>query len=322
MKYILVAFFAIISFGVRSQVNQIGSTGNIGIGTNSPTSLLHIANGDVLLQNTSGSGYPVLWSKSANGSTTLRLDFNSILISGSVGYLRSTGMLHLNDAGGNVTIGSSTGKVGIATTTPIARLDLGELKINDLASFPAEGSITDDWGSYIVGNINGGQKLRLGVANDGNSKAEIYLENNNTPNGSISFKTAAGGAATTKMHIDANGRVGIGTTSYGSGYKLYVEEGIRTRKVKVDIQSWADHVFHPSYSLRPLSEVEKYIKEHKHLPEVPSAQQVLNEGLDLGDNQAALLKKIEELTLYVIQQQKEIEKLKETVNRKQKRDRK
>jgi hypothetical protein len=315
MKHIILASFALLSLGVKSQTNQIGSTGNIGIGTNSPTSLLHIANGDVVLQNTSGSGYPILWSKSANGSTTLRIDYNSILISGSVGYLRSTGMLHLNDNGGNVTIGSSTGRVGIATTTPIARLDLGELKINDLASFPAEGSITDDWGSYIVGNINGGQKLRLGVANDGNSKAEIYLENNNTPNGSIAFKTASGAAAVTRMFINADGRVGIGTTSIGSGYKLFVEEGIRTRKVKVDQASWPDYVFHPSYSLRPLSEVEKYIKEHQHLPEVPSAQQVVNEGLDLGENQAVLLKKIEELTLYVIELKKELEAVKVTVKK-------
>jgi hypothetical protein len=69
-------------------------------------------------------------------------------------------------------------------------------------------------------------------------------------------------------------------------------------------------VFSNDYRLRPLSEVESYITRHKHLPGVPSAAEVKKEGLDLGENQATLLKKIEELTLYIIEQQKEIRELK------------
>lgn len=113
---------------------------------------------------------------------------------------------------------------------------------------------------------------------------------------------------TNSIAIAPNGRVGIGTISTNdAGYKLFVETGIRTRKVKVDQTAWPDYVFHTSYNLRPLSELEQYIKEHQHLPEVPSAAEVEKEGLDLGDNQASLLKKIEELTLYVIEQNKKLE---------------
>lgn len=74
------------------------------------------------------------------------------------------------------------------------------------------------------------------------------------------------------LNIYGDGRVSIGTTSVGSGYKLFVEEGIRTRKVKVDQANWPDYVFHAIYRLRPLSEVEQYINQYHRLPEVPSAE--------------------------------------------------
>jgi len=107
------------------------------------------------------------------------------------------------------------------------------------------------------------------------------------------------------MHVNANGVVGIGTTvTTSSDSKLYVAGGVRSTKVKVDAGPWPDYVFHANYRLRPLSEVEEYIKQHGHLPEVVSEEEVKKDGLDLGDNQATLLKKIEELTLYVIDQNK------------------
>jgi hypothetical protein len=94
-----------------------------------------------------------------------------------------------------------------------------------------------------------------------------------------------------------------------------VEDGIRTRKVKVDQDTnWPDYVFHSNYRLRPLSEVEAYIQQNHHLPEVPSEEDVRKEGLDLGNNQATLLKKVEELTLYLIDQNKKIEVLTKKVN--------
>jgi hypothetical protein len=109
---------------------------------------------------------------------------------------------------------------------------------------------------------------------------------------------------TNGISIFSNGNVGVGTSDT-KGYKFAVAgEAIFTKVVVKPTGSWPDYVFHANYRLRPLSEVEQYIKQYNHLPEVPSAEEVEKNGLDVGDNQAMLLKKIEELTLYVIEQNK------------------
>jgi len=84
---------------------------------------------------------------------------------------------------------------------------------------------------------------------------------------------------------------------------MAVAGNIITEKVKVKLQSagWPDYVFAQHYQLPSLKDIEEFIKGNNHLPGVPSAKEVENNGLDLGDNQAVLLKKIEELTLYVIE---------------------
>jgi hypothetical protein len=111
-----------------------------------------------------------------------------------------------------------------------------------------------------------------------------------------------------RLYINNDGNIGIGTKSINdNNYTLFVEKGIRTRKVKVDQANWPDYVFEPNYKLPSLKEIERFIQQHRHLPEVPSANQVSEQGLDMGENQAVLLKKIEELTLYIIEQDKKIE---------------
>lgn len=122
------------------------------------------------------------------------------------------------------------------------------------------------------------------------------------------------------MHISKDGQVVIGDVPKvnANDYRLYVQNGILTEKVKVALShttDWSDFVFEDTYELKPLGEVEKYIIKNKHLPDVPSAVEVLEEGLDLGKMDATLLQKIEELTLYVIQQQKEIDDLKSKLNK-------
>jgi len=103
------------------------------------------------------------------------------------------------------------------------------------------------------------------------------------------------------------GNVGIGTTN--PTYKLSVNGTVRAKEVIVDT-GWSDYVFAEGYRLAPLSEVETHIKEHKHLPGIPSAAKVEQEGVSLGEMQALLLAKIEELTLHQIAQEKEIQALK------------
>lgn len=101
-----------------------------------------------------------------------------------------------------------------------------------------------------------------------------------------------------------------------AGYTMAVGGGLITEKVRVatiGTTFWADFVFDKTYKLRPLSEVAEYIKLNKHLPDVPSTADVNKDGIDLAQTQAILLQKIEELTLYVIEQNKKIERLNKKV---------
>jgi len=92
----------------------------------------------------------------------------------------------------------------------------------------------------------------------------------------------------------------------GSGYisQLEVPGTIHAKEVKVDLTGWSDFVFHPAYKLKPLTEVEHYIQTNGHLENIPSAEQVEKNGVSIGEMQAKLLEKVEELTLYVIEQNK------------------
>ncbi len=107
------------------------------------------------------------------------------------------------------------------------------------------------------------------------------------------------------------GNVGIGTDNPGDS-KLAVNGTIKTQKVYVTADSWSDFVFEDTYELRELSEVEKYIKENKHLPDVPSKEEVVKNGVELGEMDAVLLQKIEELTLYMIELEKKVKVLQKT----------
>ena len=107
--------------------------------------------------------------------------------------------------------------------------------------------------------------------------------------------------------LPPTGNVGIGTTAV-SGARLSVEGIIRARRVLVN-NTWADYVFEANYQLMPLVDLETYITTKKHLPNVPTAQDVEKNGVDLGEINKILVEKVEELTLYIIALNKRMEQL-------------
>jgi hypothetical protein len=113
------------------------------------------------------------------------------------------------------------------------------------------------------------------------------------------------------LHVVGNsyitGNVGIGTQNT-FGYKLAVNGDIGARKVIAEVTSaWPDYVFEGEYKLQTIKELEKYISVNKHLPEIPTAKEIQENGQDLGEMNTKLLQKVEELTLYIIEQQKQID---------------
>lgn len=120
------------------------------------------------------------------------------------------------------------------------------------------------------------------------------------------------GSAKIEGNILTDANIGIGTNSFVDGadtYRLSVDGKVRATAVKV-YTDWADYVFEDDYSLPTLKEVEKHIKEKGHLKDIPSAKEVEENGIDVGEMNKLLLQKVEELTLYVIKLNKEIEELK------------
>ncbi|TKC05245.1 hypothetical protein [Pedobacter frigoris] len=131
----------------------------------------------------------------------------------------------------------------------------------------------------------------------------VITEQTAIPQGTDITSSAIVNTVTT---TDGSGNVGIGTADT-KGDKLAVNGKIRAREIKVENINWPDYVFLPSYKVPTLQEIEKYIKEKGHLPGIPSASEVKANGVDLGDMNAKLLQKIEELTLHLIEKNKQIE---------------
>ncbi|WP_430906540.1 hypothetical protein [Maribacter sp. 2-571] len=135
---------------------------------------------------------------------------------------------------------------------------------------------------------------------------------------------AAGGggglwsANTNGIHYNS-GNVGIGTADPGADWKLAVNGKIRAKEIKVET-GWADYVFEKDYPLPTLAEVEEQIAKKGHLINIPSAKEVEADGIELGEMNRLLLEKIEELTLYTLQQQRELQKLKTAVKKLSSRD--
>jgi hypothetical protein len=173
---------------------------------------------------------------------------------------------------------------------------------NNYATYFYLGYLTGDstWaGMMAMGTNNGNLYTKRKVAgNWETSWRTIWDSNNFNPD---NYLQLSGGAIA--------GDLSIGSTA--AQKDLNVNGNIKARKVKVTVSEWPDYVFSPGYELLSLSSLEKFIQQHNHLPEVASAGDIEHEGLDVAENGKILMKKVEELTLYIIQQDKALESQKQ-----------
>jgi len=125
------------------------------------------------------------------------------------------------------------------------------------------------------------------------------------------------GTHTSKFVVTSTGNVGINTSYIPSGYQLAINGSAIATSVTVKLYAtWPDYVFKKDYTLPSLSDVKTYIDKNQHLPEIPSAQEIAKDGINLGEMNKLLLKKVEELTLYLIEKDKEVKEERE-LNQKQ-----
>ena len=233
----------------------------------------------------------------------------TVLKNGNVGIGPAT-PINKFDVQGGVAIGNSyagikvapangaiiRGNVGIGTPTPTQKLEVnGNISVTGVNSallFGQETVSADKWGQWGIeyDNVNGGLNFwkPFGSNNFGNNF----------------------------LYIKDNGNVGIGTNltdPSNTPYKLAVNGTIRAKEIVVET-NWSDFVFESTYTLMPLTELEKFIKANNHLPEIPSANEISTNGLKVAEMQTLMMQKIEELTLYIIEQNKKLENLQTKIN--------
>ena len=224
-----------------------------------------------------------------------KLYFRKLASGGAVSI--NSNWYELATRGTNSFVGNQiiVGNVGIGTPNPSEKLE-----IYNSDTSPAVISLKsnrNDLQFVDVGRISAkqaaGEIARIGMPRSGGSFT-----------GYLTFWTKADNNTdlTEKVRINESGNVGIGTTNPTN--KLDVNGTIHSKEVKVDMNGWSDFVFKKEYNLPTLQEVEKHINEKGHLENIPSEEEVLKNGINLGEINSKLLQKIEELTLYIIQQEK------------------
>lgn len=254
---------------------RIATSGNVGIGTSTPGAKLHVNAGATtgLVINTANSSP---WGIIMKNLTATGGGLNA--------YQDNSGFVSLYNNypnGANITLNQDNGNVGIGVFTPGYKLDVRDSVNAQIAAMETSS-----------GNNN---RIIIGA-----SATEAYIQQLYSTNARpLTFKIND-----EKMRIDVSGNVGIGTTN--PTQKLSVNGTVRAKEVIVETAGWSDFVFADNYALQPLAEVEQHIKEYKHLPGLPSAEQVAETGIGVGEMQAKLLAKIEELTLHQIEQEKRL----------------
>jgi len=286
------------SSGIRYDLMTFAN-GKIGIGTSNPTKNLQV----------SGDPGHLAYLTTTNGTIS---ESASILFQGGRGVVGYDGIFQgmristadntkpivftnsLTDGAGELMRINGNGNVGIGISTPAYKLDVaaGDMRVSNYSPTICLQRNTSS-GGFIQG-------IQTKLA-DGTDHWYFGVLNNN-------WVVSKGNFENTKLTILDDGRVGIGTSVIPSDYKLAVAGKIIAEEVMVKLQSagWPDYVFEPDYNLMPLHNVEQFVRTNKHLPGIPSATEVKKDGLSMGDMQNKLLQKIEELTLYMIEQGKTI----------------
>jgi hypothetical protein len=276
-----------------------------GLGTQDPLARLHVkgeAGADEIAIN-SGSGF--------SGETAI-IQFYSSAISGGGAVTKKTFMMLDDD---DMKIGTNSGNTAGKF---IIRTNGGDkVTVDNNGKTDISGSLGVTGNTDISGRLSvtkSGEALKI----DGSSPAINFYEAGNYK--SFISHSNSGlylGVNNGNIRLDmTNGHVAIGnivlTGANANAYKLAVSGKIICEEVKVKLASsgWPDYVFADNYKLRPLADVEKFIEQNKHLPNIQSAAEIEKDGISVGDMQKRMMEKIEELTLYVIELQKQVDELK------------
>ncbi len=202
-----------------------------------------------------------------------------------------------------------SGNAGIGTLNPIGNLDIftsENISTTPLISLRSNFHFAGNYGMIRFGDYTQtvlyqkGAIIYESVSGSARGKFHIAMENTDG-SGSVTLADA-------RFTVQSDGNIGIGITNPTE--KLSVNGKIKAKEVKVEATGWPDYVFDEGYSVETLEGVEGYIKKNKHLPGMPAAKEIENNGLALGEMVKMQQKNIEELTLHLIEKDKEIKSLK------------
>lgn len=320
MKILYIALIAVLAIPQFSNAQQWttsgnninnSNTGNVGIGTTSPNAILSILSPSLTL----GTRNPIITAQ--EGFITEGGVYNTVETTSPFGWGLAFDTYKTNVGQIEAMRINNAGYIGIGTTSPASVLDVkgpsgitgftGTSRLGLTIRSAGSGDYTGiDFGAVWGGADNPLARIGMITTFTG-SKLQFGTSNN--------YATGITNAA---MTIDQTGNVAIGTTD-PQGYMLAVNGSVIATSVTVKLQtSWPDYVFKPNYKLPSLLEVKTYIDKNQHLPEVPSEIEVTKKGINLGEMNKVLVKKVEELTLYLIDkdkqladQQKQIDELKQ-----------